>query len=162
MTATPERAPPSGSIPRAVFDTNVVLSAILFRQGRLSALTSAWQVGAVVPVVSRPTLNELTRVLAYPKFRLTATDISSVLDMYLPFVEVHAQRKTDNSPSGIPTCRDPKDQMFLELAHSAAVDFLVTGDDDLLVLNAPEAAQGSFRILKPQDLLSFLASGDMA
>jgi putative PIN family toxin of toxin-antitoxin system len=32
-------------------------------------------------------------------------------------------------------CRDPKDNKFLELAVAAKADFLVTGDDDLLVLD---------------------------
>jgi hypothetical protein len=32
-------------------------------------------------------------------------------------------------------CRDPKDDKFLELAFSGKADFIVTGDQDLLVLN---------------------------
>lgn len=35
----------------------------------------------------------------------------------------------------IPECRDPKDNKYLELAVSAKVECIVTGDDDLLVLN---------------------------
>jgi predicted nucleic acid-binding protein len=33
-------------------------------------------------------------------------------------------------------CRDPHDDMFLECAEIAAADFLVTSDNDLLVLGA--------------------------
>lgn len=153
MTATPRRAPQSHWKPRVVLDTNVVLSAILFRQGRLSAMRNAWQAGAFVPVVSRQTLGELTRVLAYPRFRLTAADVSDVLGSYLPYVEAHARKKDEPVLSGTPICRDPKDQMFLELAHSASVDFLVTGDEDLLemrsvVTNAP------FQIIAPGELMT--------
>jgi len=32
-------------------------------------------------------------------------------------------------------CRDPKDDKFLDLAVSCAASLLVTGDDDLLILN---------------------------
>jgi len=160
MTAPTEHAPPSHGKPRAVLDTNVVLSALLFRQGRLSALRSAWQSGAFIPVVSRQTLEELTRVLAYPKFRLTAADVSSVMETYLPYVEAHTSLRAQQPlPSIIPVCRDPKDQMFLELAHSAAVDCLVTGDEDLLALNASDAATGAYKILNPMDFLSALAPG---
>jgi uncharacterized protein len=32
-------------------------------------------------------------------------------------------------------CRDPKDNMFLELALSGNADLIISGDNDLLVLN---------------------------
>ena len=35
----------------------------------------------------------------------------------------------------IDICRDPKDNKFLELAVSGKADFIITGDQDLLVLN---------------------------
>jgi predicted nucleic acid-binding protein len=35
----------------------------------------------------------------------------------------------------IRVCRDPKDNMLLELAVSGKADVIVTGDTDLLVLN---------------------------
>jgi uncharacterized protein len=35
----------------------------------------------------------------------------------------------------IDLCRDPKDNKFLELAVSGNADFIITGDEDLLVLN---------------------------
>jgi hypothetical protein len=55
---------------RAVFDTNIVVSALVFG-GRLSWLRTAWAARSVVPVICRGTIFELVRVLAYPKFRLT-------------------------------------------------------------------------------------------
>ena len=38
--------------PRVVLDTNVVLSAILFKHGRLAALRQAWQAALCMPLVS--------------------------------------------------------------------------------------------------------------
>ncbi len=35
----------------------------------------------------------------------------------------------------ITICRDPKDDKFLELAISGKADFIITGDQDLLILN---------------------------
>ena len=35
----------------------------------------------------------------------------------------------------IEDCRDPKDNKFLELAIASSATFIVTGDQDLLVLN---------------------------
>ncbi|MEO6623401.1 MAG: PIN domain-containing protein, partial [Nitrospirales bacterium] len=59
---------------RVVLDTNVVVSALLFRSGRLAWLREAWTSGRVVPVLGRETLAELMRVLAYPQFGLDAED----------------------------------------------------------------------------------------
>ena len=35
----------------------------------------------------------------------------------------------------IETCRDPKDNKFLEATRAGGADFLVTGDQDLLALD---------------------------
>ena len=56
---------------RAVLDSNVVLSALVFGR-RLFWLRRAWASGAVTPIACRETVTELLRVLAYPKFRLDA------------------------------------------------------------------------------------------
>ena len=133
--------------PRAVLDTNVLVSALLFRSGRLSWLRQAWQTMALRPVMAKPTTEELLRVLAYPKFRLTSADVEALLEELLPWVEVFAAP----IPSVVKrwTVRDPKDQIFLDLALAAGVDLLVTGDADLLVLS--DQVQG-LQICQPADL----------
>jgi uncharacterized protein len=35
----------------------------------------------------------------------------------------------------VAACRDPKDDKYLELARAAGAAFIVSGDDDLLVLH---------------------------
>ena len=116
---------------RVVLDTNVLLSALLFDSGRLAALRHLWQQGQVVPLVCKTTVQELLRVLAYPKFRLTAHEQDQLLSDFLPYAEaVHLS----DGASALPACRDPHDQMFLELAQAAGADCLVTGDGDLLAL----------------------------
>jgi putative PIN family toxin of toxin-antitoxin system len=114
---------------RVVFDTNVVLSALLFTHGRLSWLVGHWQVGNCVPLASRATATELTRILAYPRFRLTADEQLEALANYLSFCETVEVAR----PCQV-LCRDLKDQAFLDLAESGRADLLVTGDEDLLVL----------------------------
>ncbi|MHB1841390.1 MAG: PIN domain-containing protein, partial [Acidobacteriaceae bacterium] len=52
-----------------VFDTTAAVSALLFAHGRLAWLRRHWREGGCAPLVSRATVEELTRVLAYPKFR---------------------------------------------------------------------------------------------
>jgi putative PIN family toxin of toxin-antitoxin system len=82
-----------------------------------------------VPLVSRATGTELTRVLAYPKFRLSAEEQLEALSSYLPFCEV-----VESIASCPVLCRDAKDQPLLDLAESGNADILVTGDADLLAL----------------------------
>jgi putative PIN family toxin of toxin-antitoxin system len=126
---------------RVVFDTNVVLSALLFTRGRLSWLVGHWQAGNCAPLISRTTTAELARILAYPRFHLTIEEQLEALAGYIPFCEAIGIARS------FPVlCRDPKDQPFLELADGGKADLLVTGDDDLLVL----AGQTAFAIETPE------------
>ena len=115
---------------RAVFDTNVVISSLVFGR-RLAWLRTAWAAGTVVPVICRETAIELIRVLAYPKFRLTEPDRAALLADYLPYAEVVLL------PNRLPVlpvaCRDRDDVVFLQLALAAGVP-IVSGDGDLSVL----------------------------
>ncbi|MFA6019053.1 MAG: putative toxin-antitoxin system toxin component, PIN family [Rhodospirillales bacterium] len=116
---------------RVVLDTNIVLSALLFRHGALSWLSAAWQAQAFQPLICRETAAELVRVLAYPKFKLTGEEREELLAEYLPWGEiVHVAKR----PQTEGLCRDRQDEVFLELALVAKADALVTGDGDLLAL----------------------------
>jgi putative PIN family toxin of toxin-antitoxin system len=117
--------------PRVVLDTNLVLSALVFANGRLAALRHAWQGGHCVPLVSKATAAELIRVLAYPKFKLSEEDQQELLADYLPWC---ATVRIPNPPPATPDCRDPFDQPFLQLAIAGKADFLVSGDLDVLSL----------------------------
>ncbi len=122
--------------PRLVLDTNVLLSVLLFHQGSVAWLRHAWQSDAVRPLASRDTTEELIRVLAYPKLKLTNENREDLLGDYLPWCEtVNVPAKTKT-----PDCRDPFDLPFLALAAAAKADALVTGDKDLLALS------GTFKV----------------
>ena len=125
---------------RVVFDTNVVLSALLFPNSRLAWLRSHWHEGSAVPLISPATAQELTRVLGYAKFRLSEQYRLELLALYLPYCE--KVYPADMCPH---ECRDPKDQPLLDLAQSGKADVLVTGDEDLLAL----AGQTEFVIETP-------------
>jgi putative PIN family toxin of toxin-antitoxin system len=129
-----------------VLDTNVALSALLFRGGATGRLRHAWQDGACLPLVSTATVQELIRVLAYPKFRLSADDQHELLADYLPYA--HSVRIPKRAPV-VPDCRDPFDRPFLELAVAGRAAVLVSGDRDLLAL----AGQTRFAIISPAEFL---------
>ncbi|CAA7624226.1 putative toxin-antitoxin system toxin component, PIN family [Magnetospirillum sp. UT-4] len=130
---------------RLVIDTNVLVSALLFRGGATLWLRHAWQSERVRPLVSRDTVGELLAVLTYPKFGLEAIEREDILAEYLPWCEVVA---VPVPPPAVPTCRDPFDMAFLHLAAAAGADALVTGDRDLHAL-APLLA---FPVLTPSEL----------
>jgi putative PIN family toxin of toxin-antitoxin system len=114
---------------RAVLDTNIAVSALLFAHGRLAPIRLAWQANRFAPLVSRATIEELIRVLGYAKFKLSSADRDELLADYLPYcTTVMVPRKAPK----VPTCRDPGDLPFLQLAAHTRAEFLVTGDKDLL------------------------------
>ena len=117
--------------PRVVIDTNLVLSALVFAQGRLTPLRHAWQGERCQPLVCKATAAELIRVLAYPKFKLTPDEQQELLADYLPWCTT---ARIPNPPPETPECRDPYDLPFLQLAAAGRADYLVSGDQDLLSL----------------------------
>jgi len=129
---------------RVVFDTNTVILALLFPKGRLAWLRTVWRQGAIVPLISKATTEEIVRVLAYPKFHLDAAEQVELLGDFLPFAEIIDAVL----PTGeVPICRDKYDQIFLELEVAGEADALVTGDEDLLVLSE----QSPIPIMMPAD-----------
>ena len=135
---------------RVVLDTNVLVGALLFPKGRLAGLREAWAGGGVTPLVDNPCVDELLRVLAYPKFALTPGDIEVLLGEFLPFAEPIRRRRAGR----LPRCRDAHDQKFLKLADAGSADVLVTGDRALLEL----AGKTRFSIEKPSAFRARLES----
>ena len=129
---------------RVVLDTNVLVSALLFG-GMLNRLVAKWKSCEVVPIFSRDTYDEFRRVLAYPRFALTESEIRVLIeDEVLPYFEVVEIREDIRG-----ACRDPGDDIFLSCAVAAGVDAVVSGDKDLLDM-------GSFRDIPIISVRDFL------
>jgi uncharacterized protein len=111
---------------RVVLDTNVLISALLFK-GELSRIVRLWQNNRIVPFISKETFDELRTVLEYPKFSLSRAEIKSLIEFeILPFSEVVNVNKHVRG-----ACRDPEDDKFISCAISGSADCIVTGDKDL-------------------------------
>ncbi len=148
VTGSP-RGEKSRALPRVVLDTNIVLSALVFGGGNAARVRRAWQSGEISPLVSAATAQELVRVLAYPKFCLTAADHEELLADYLPHTTTV---RIPVPPPSVPACRDEFDVMFLELAVIGKAHKLVTGDRDLLA----HAGSTKFSIVTLDAFLSSL------
>ncbi len=131
-------------VKRVVLDTNVLVSALLFRGG-LSKIVGLWQKGKIIPVISKETFSELVTVLEYPKFSLTQEETDSIIKYeILPYFEIVEVVK---DVKGI--CRDPEDDKFISCAISGSADYIVSGDKDLFDLKQYK----STKIIKASDFL---------
>lgn len=118
------------SNPRCVFDTNVLVSALLFDQSTpAQAFFAALHAGEII--VSADVVAELNGVLSREKFRRYVAEeererfLRSLL-REAGLIEIEQK---------IRACRDPKDDKFLELAVNGDADCVVSGDEDLLSLD---------------------------
>jgi putative PIN family toxin of toxin-antitoxin system len=137
--------------PRVVIDTNLVLSALVFAQGRVTPLRLTWQNQQIQPLLSKTTAAELVRVLQYPKFKLSAADQEELLADYLPYCQTIV---IPEPPPITPECRDAFDVPFLQLAVAGEAQALITGDQDLLCL----ASNFACPILTAEQFLQTLTS----
>ena len=135
--------------PRAVLDTNVVLSALIFSKGRVSPIRLAWQQGIFNPIVSKDTTEELIRAMTYPKFKLGRAERDELMAEYLPYCTIV---KTPAKAPKTPPVRDPFDVPFLQLALCGKAKYLVSGDQDLLSVRA----HPGFAILSAAGFISAL------
>lgn len=136
--------------PRVVIDTNVWLDLLVYRDPGSETLMQdlrrrAWQ------AVSRPDCREeWLRVLHYPQFRVDAQQYREVVDAYDALCLALPQPPGPDA-AGLPICRDPDDQKFLQLAQQSAARALVSKDRALLKLARRTRRAGQFAILPPRD-----------
>jgi len=114
---------------RVVVDTNVFVSAAL-RADSMPALAIRLVRSNHVLLKSSSTEHELMSVLARPKF------LGLIAPAFNHFVAATmAIAELVEITEQIAACRDPRDDKFLELAVNGRADILVSGDNDLLVLD---------------------------
>ena len=109
------------------------LIALVFGGGAAGRVRRAWQQGAILPLASTATVQELVRVLAYPKFRLSQAEQDELLADYLPCTETV---RIPQPPPQVPEFRDVLDAPFMHVAVAGKAQVLVSGDRDLLAVAA--------------------------
>lgn len=136
---------------RVVLDTSVVVSALLLPH---SQPRQAFDVAFTRErlLISDVTIAELDEVLRRPKFdryvsRIQRLEFLAALVRDAELVDVI---------DVVADCRDPKDNMFLELALSGHSTHVVTGDTDLLILHPFHGIP----IVTPQSFLDLTDEND--
>ena len=123
----------SGRI-RAVFDCNTLVQAIAFPDGPAAACLELVRAGILELFVSKSTLAELRRVLGYAPIREVAPHLTeSRVEEFLAWL-VFRGTFVRRVPRAFEYPRDPDDEPYIDLALAAQANFLVSSDDDLLVL----------------------------
>jgi putative PIN family toxin of toxin-antitoxin system len=113
---------------RIVIDTNIWIHYLIRSSHKL--LDSLITNPETEIVLSKELLDELLEVSTRKKFAsfftpVDAAELVMLLESRFPPLEVL---------SNVNACRDPKDNFLLALAKDGNVDYLITGDADLLVL----------------------------
>ena len=113
---------------KVILDTNLWISYLISK--RLDFLDDLIQNGEIMLIFSRELVDEFLTVANRPKFRkyFTENNVTNLLrlfDKYGKLIEVS---------SHIEQCRDYKDNFLLSLAVDSKADYLITGDDDLLLI----------------------------
>lgn len=111
-------------------DNNVLVSSLLFK-GSVPNVAFIKAVKKGVLLASHDTFEELADVLLREKFD-RYVDIETRIELLINF---KSSSQFVEIKEKITVCRDPKDDMYLELALSGKANAIITGDKDLLDLH---------------------------
>lgn len=129
---------------RVVFDTNVLVSALVLPGSRGDEALLRIVEGRDELLMSRPLLDELLDVLAR-KFARNLEELSRVAVFLGDLGEMIEPRER------VTTLADDPDNRVLECALSGSADAIVTGDKKML-------ASGTWRQVRVPSLAAYLAS----
>ena len=122
-----------------ILDTNVIYSAAGFDGKILNLVELIIKNNNYQNYLSPKIIQEITSKLYSQKFA-TVSRIKYPPDKLESFIKNLIIGSMIIDPKiTVDICRDPKDNMFLELASVAKADYIITGDKDLLELKKYES-----------------------
>jgi putative PIN family toxin of toxin-antitoxin system len=140
---------------RVLLDTNILISYLLNRKvvSPITQVVEAGILGEFTLLLPEALLEEFsTKITGKPYLakRITPAEMKQFTDILLAHSET-IPRITETIPA---VTRDPKDDYLLAYAVVGEADFLVSGDEDLLVLRQVQGV----RICRPREFLDQLRS----
>lgn len=117
---------------RVIVDTNCWISFLIGR--RLSCLVDLLSNERIQLILCQELLEEIRDVTSRPKFTryFPQDEVASLVE----FMQIIGEEFSPKSQ--VQLCRDKADDYLLALAIDAKADYLVTGDQDLLILKQIE------------------------
>ena len=137
---------------RAVLDANVMVSGII-TEGVPRVILRAWRAGHFHLVASQATLDEIGRVLCYPKIARRHHWSEAKVRAFIESLGALAILTPGKLRLNV-VAADPSDNRYLECAIEGEADCLVTGDRHLLEL----AVYRDVEILSPGEFADLLAT----
>lgn len=122
---------------RVILDTNVLVSGLMFPESVPGAAVAAWREGRFDLVVPLGRLEEIGRVLAYPKIRKVLHWNEAAISRFLRQIYLRAVEPAAEALE----VRDSDDLHVLQALAAGAAELLVSGDADLLALRARSAIE---------------------
>lgn len=133
---------------KVVLDANVIVSAFISSRGAPRQIVDQWRAEEFQLLTSENILQEVSRVLRYPKIaalhRLTATELREFLTLLREEGTVVITTET------LAVSPDETDNRYLECAVAGSADYLVTGDKRHLL---PLTEYRGVRIVSPATFL---------
>ena len=115
---------------KLVLDTNIFISAF-YRGGNPQKVIGRIIEGLDELYISNEILNEITAVMARPKFKTQP----EIIERYIRTIEKIGKKVfISGKLKGI--CRDKEDDDIIECGILCGADYLITGDIDLLVIES--------------------------
>lgn len=118
---------------RAVVDTNILVRALIKPKGTVAPVLGRLRQGAYTILYSSGLLEEIVDVLGRARFRVKYGIRGEDVEVLVSLIVLRGERVVPIQK--IQVCRDPEDDMLLELAVGGRADLIVSTDEDLLVLN---------------------------
>jgi len=113
---------------KIVVDTNVLISALGWQKSEHRLLKSVFQ-GEIKLFMSPQIMEEFIQVSQRKKFNFTSDEIEEFVTSLIEICDMVIPQETINVIK-----EDPTDNMFLECAVEAKVDYIISGDKHLLKL----------------------------
>ncbi len=132
--------------PHAVYDANVIVSAILKPGSIPASLVALAMQGGVQLFLTREILAEYWEVLKRPAFGFEAAAVETFLS------ELENAAVTVSPTKRVTSALDEADNRFLECAEEARAQFVVTGNKK----DFPFAQYGGAKIVSPTEFAALL------
>lgn len=122
-----------------ILDTNVFISGI-FWAGSPYKILKAWQSKKLTLIVSKDIIDEYDRVSKALSNQYPNMDLSPFIELLTINSKMYVPLKLNEQIS-----RDPDDDKFIACALAAKTTFIISGDQDLLVISGYQG----INVIKP-------------